>query len=651
MQQHPRRMFLPVLKDRGKILARASRTIILFTLLFTLVGVAQTPASSGQNILSYLKQNIDWQRQIVSEQRLAADTSDTLFFEDDRQTAIQILKLAFEYARAHTQILESAASHKAQPVPGQQQAKYISLAREAAAADAQVHDTEVELQSTKAKLEKANGSARRKLQSTIDELQSEIDLDKTRSKTLHDILQFVGAAGTRESGGLSTEIDQLQRSVPDLESGSGKVPPQAASSAPSAEAANQSSQIGILALVESLFAMSNKTQSLDQRIKSTDALLLASQELRAPLVATVTTAAGQGEQIMKQADSSDPAQLENLRSQLDGLTANFKAVSTAVLPLEKQAVLLDSYRGNLTRWREALKAESAATMRKLSLRLLVFGLVTAFIFALAEIWRRAVFRYVHDVRRRYQFLLLRRVVLWCAIGITAAFALASEIGSIATFAGLMTAGLAVALQNVLLAIAGYFFLIGKYGVRVGDRVQISGVTGDVFDIGLIRLHLMEVGGTGTDRQPTGRIVVFSNAVVFQPTASFFKQIPGSNFVSHEVSLTLFPDTDYGLAEKRILSVVEHVYAGYRDHIEAQHRSMLRNLNVPIELPKPRSQLRLTQSGLEIVVRYPVELTNASEIDDQIARELLHALEQPPRLRLVGTGSPNIQPVHEESKTA
>jgi small-conductance mechanosensitive channel len=81
-----------------------------------------------------------------------------------------------------------------------------------------------------------------------------------------------------------------------------------------------------------------------------------------------------------------------------------------------------------------------------------------------------------------------------------------------------------------MAIAGYFFLIGKYGVKMGDRVQISGVTGDVIDIGLIRLHLMEIGDVGTDRQPTGRVVVFSNAVVFQPTASFYKQIPGTNFV-------------------------------------------------------------------------------------------------------------------------
>jgi small-conductance mechanosensitive channel len=269
------------------------------------------------------------------------------------------------------------------------------------------------------------------------------------------------------------------------------------------------------------------------------------------------------------------------------------------------------------------------------------------VIALSRLWQRAVFRYARDARRRYQFLLLRRIILWFAIGITVAFALATEIGSIATFAGLITAGLAVALQNVILAIAGYFFLIGKYGVRAGDRVQISGVTGDVIDVGLIRLHLMEVAGAEGDRQPTGRVVVFSNSILFQPTASFYKQISGTNFIWHEVSLTLAPDSDYDMASKLMMEAVEKVYAEYRDRIEQHQREIERALNVVVPLPAPRSRLRLTQAGLEVSIRYPVDSASAGEIDDRITRELLRALEQTPKLKLVGSGIPNIQAVHDE----
>jgi len=275
---------------------------------------------------------------------------------------------------------------------------------------------------------------------------------------------------------------------------------------------------------------------------------------------------------------------------------------------------------------------------------MVLTLVLGAFLALGEVWKRATFRYVHDFRRRYQFLLLRRILLWFVIAITVAFALATEIGSLATFAGLITAGIAVALQNVILAVAGYFFLIGRYGVRVGDRVQISGVTGDVLDIGLVRIHLMEMSGSGNYIQPTGRVVVFSNSIVFQPTASFYKQIPGTNFLWHEVSLTLAPDSDVPIAESRLLGAVETVYAEYKDRIEQEYRQMQTQLNVRAVAPKPVSRLRLAQSGLEVVIRYPVELDNAAEIDDRITRELLNALGQEPKLRLVGSGTPNIQAV-------
>jgi len=263
----------------------------------------------------------------------------------------------------------------------------------------------------------------------------------------------------------------------------------------------------------------------------------------------------------------------------------------------------------------------------------------------------ATLHYVQDTHRRHQFLVLRRIVIWSAAALTIAFSLATELGSLATFAGLITAGIAVALQNVILAIAGYFFLIGKYGVRIGDRVQVSGVTGDVVEIGLIRLYLMELTGEGNDRQPTGRIVVFSNSIVFQPNAGFYKQIPGTNFIWHEVTLILASDSDYRLAEKRLLEAVETVYASYHAGIEQQYRTMQESFHFPMELPKPQSRLRLTQTGLEVVIRYPLDLEHSAAIDDKMTRELMDALARPPKLQLIGSGKPNLMPVPDIKPSA
>jgi small-conductance mechanosensitive channel len=191
-------------------------------------------------------------------------------------------------------------------------------------------------------------------------------------------------------------------------------------------------------------------------------------------------------------------------------------------------------------------------------------------------------------------------------------------------------------------VAGYFFLIGKYGLRVGDRVQVAGITGDVVDIGLVRLHLMEVVG-GAGPRPTGRVVAFSNAVVFQANAGMFKQIPGTNFLWHEVTLMLAPESDYYKVEKRIMDAVTRVLAEYHDKMEIQRRNMERALySLRGSSFDPESRLRMSPSGLELVIRYPVELGNATEIDDRVTRALIDTIECEPKLRLVG-GQVEAQP--------
>ena len=134
----------------------------------------------------------------------------------------------------------------------------------------------------------------------------------------------------------------------------------------------------------------------------------------------------------------------------------------------------------------------------------------AFVFAAAVAWRRGVLRYVHEPLRRYQLLLVRRIVCWALVVAIVGFTFATDLGSLATFAGLITAGVAVAMQSVLVSIVGYFFLIGKYGIRVGDRVQIGSVTGEVIDLGLVRLQLMELSGQPPMRadRPRRRVCEF-----------------------------------------------------------------------------------------------------------------------------------------------
>jgi small-conductance mechanosensitive channel len=201
----------------------------------------------------------------------------------------------------------------------------------------------------------------------------------------------------------------------------------------------------------------------------------------------------------------------------------------------------------------------------------------------------------------------------------------TELGSLATFAGLITAGLAVAMQSVLVSIVGYFFLIGKYGIRVGDRVQIGSVTGEVIEMGLVRLHLMEVAGEG-QMAPTGRVVAFANSIIFQASGGLFKQIPGVNLAWREVTFSLPTGADYAALKDAMVQAVTRVTADYREDIVRQTRVIQKAASSHESGdPQVSVQLRFTAASVDAIVRYPVQLSHAAEIDERVSRELLNVI--------------------------
>jgi small-conductance mechanosensitive channel len=623
--------------------------------LLVSLAVAQTPLKpdNSQDIISFLNQTILWYRQLTVQQQLATEPSDVLFLNDNRQLADETVRLSFDFARAQAQALaHSNPAAAAGTGPG---ARYQNLFNMAATADQQVKQSQADLERLQRELETATGRKRRTLESTIAETQSELQLRQARRDSLKNMITFVSGAnvGGVASGTLQSQIEELARTVPAVAT----TAPQSTTGQPSPQntttvaTRSKTEASGILGAATDLFALRRKIRTLDQSAQMTDSLTQSVRDMLNPMVAQIKELAQRGDQLANQPESQDPAVLADQKKQIDALTAQYKQLSATLLPLGKETVLLDLYKRSLQNWRTAIQSDYTAQLKALSLRIGALGLVLVVVLIVSDIWRKATFRYIQDPRRRYQFLLLRRIVVWLIIAVVIAVAFASELGSLATFAGLLTAGVAVALQNVILSIAGYFFLIGKYGVRVGDRVQVAGVTGDVVDIGLVRLHIMEVGGTGAWARPTGRVVVFSNAVVFQANAGLFKQIPGTKFVWHEITLTLAPDSDYREVERRMMDAVNKVFSEYRERMESQRKTMERALSpVSVNALTPASRVRLTQSGLEVVIRYPVELDEAESVDDRITRELLNATAREPKLKILGSGTPTVQPVEESQPT-
>ena len=150
-------------------------------------------------------------------------------------------------------------------------------------------------------------------------------------------------------------------------------------------------------------------------------------------------------------------------------------------------------------------------------------------------------------------------------------------------------------------------MLGRYGIRAGDRITVSGVTGEVIEVGPVRFYLQELAATGVILHPTGRLIIFPNSVLFN-TSPLYKQIPGTEYSWHEMAITLLPEADQAYVESKILEAVNTVYAEYRPSLEQQHSNVERLIDLRLEVPLPRRRTSVTSNpASSLVVRYPVAL--------------------------------------------
>lgn len=627
---------------RCKKQGRLQGLILAFVLLAFLfargprfAAYAAAPVNPGDDLIEFLNYTIQWYQNVVSFSQGQVTSPEVLFRDTVTQTSRQALQLGFVYGNHEAQLLSATQQHHATGPSGTQVDR---VAQAAAAAVQRVASIQAQLDQLDLDAQSVTAASRPVLSAHRDKLVAELNLAKARRQVLQDL---VGFASEGTGGSLTQQIDKLQHAVPDADASDVAASTTRPSGGDTSASAVRIESMGILGLIGEMFSLTHKLSEIKDLANQTTSMQNAVTKRRDPIRAELMQAIHRGDALMAMHDTDDTKILADQRQEFDDLTARFKVVSGAAVPLSEMNTLMDATHGGLLQWSRTVGEQYDRTLRYLLIRLGGMGAAILVLLVISRIWQSATFRYVTDIRRRRQFLLVRRLVVGSIIILIMVAGFVTEFGSLATYAGLLTAGIAVALQSVILSGVAHFFFLGRYGVRVGDRVTISGITGDVIDIGIFRLYMMELGGKNGDFQATGRIVVFSNSVLFQPNA-FYKQIPGADYNWHEVGLTLSPDSDYHLAETRLMSAIESVYSEYRETIERQHAHATDELHLQIAKPKAEGRLRLVDAGLEFVVRYPVEIRRASEIDDKMTRKLLDAIDKEPSLKLVATSTPKIQ---------
>jgi len=593
-------------------------------------------------VLGHLNVAINWYRNASTKVQTVGLPSDELYQDNAQNLAAQVVRLAFESARAEAQLISPANSSagdgasQAAQTPTQEE----KLAQFATQVKAKIDQDQTQSDALDKQIASAAGSKKQNLMNQREKLQGDLELNKAMQDAVQRMTTFVESNSEASTQGLQGSINDLARSIPEV-LGTASEQSAAAKAAASAQTLSSSGG-GLGGDARAVYDEMHSIHQLDQLINETAGLRDTATNIQKPLRANLSATVQRGREMSNLSATPgtqpSPATPEDFRK----LTSEFQHLSSALIPLNQEIVLLDESRANFLEWRRTLVRESGYAVRSLLMRVLALALALAFVLTVSELWRRLTFRYISDMRRRRQFLILRRFVVGFLIAIVLMLGFISEFSSLATFAGFVTAGIAVGLQAVILSVAAYFFVVGRYGISVGDRISIAGVTGDVIDIGLVRMYLVELAGTGIELYPTGRIVVFSNSVLFQASTPLYKQIPGTSYAWHEVAVSLAEGANYKLVQDKLTEVVNSVYAEYRAGIEKQYGDIERKVEIELRAPETESKLQFSESGLELMVRYPVEIRKAPEVDDNITRKLLEAINGNADLKAAVIGSPKIR---------
>ncbi len=599
-----------------------------------LVGTDINVAKRSADVRTHLNAILRFYRTAMVPVQTVGEPSDVLYAEQSQAEATQIAQLAFQAAKNEAALLNrvpgatnvkgmagASGAQGATSENGQSQADRIAAVRTQALqrlAALQAQETDINGQ-----LAKARGNQRATLLQQQEQVEGGIELQQAMVEALGRISTFsVAQAKT----GLAGDIDHLQKSAPELLSKPVKTPvPPVLQSLAAAHDAGVSTQASVL------FQLMGTLRTIDQQTKAIDQLSKQATDLRTPFIKVLRTTIQQGQALTQQSidlqatPTTNAQDLVNTRKQFDTLTSTFQVLASATLPLSQEGVLLENARGTLTTWDATVDAEYRTVLRSLLIRVAVIAVALGFLALVNRALNQAAVRYVSDLRRRRQLLLIRRIIIGFLTGLVLIFGFVTQFSSLATFAGFITAGIAVGLQSILLSVAAYFFIVGRYGIRVGDRVTVAGVTGEVIEVGLVRFYMIELVGTGTELHSTGRVAVFANSVLFQSGTPIYKQMPGTEYAWHELTAKLNPGADPRAASGAVLKVVNDVYATYSATIQKQHQQVESWMGTALPEPQVESRLQLADGGLQFAVLFPVEIDHAAEVDQKIAEALVQGL--------------------------
>jgi small-conductance mechanosensitive channel len=240
---------------------------------------------------------------------------------------------------------------------------------------------------------------------------------------------------------------------------------------------------------------------------------------------------------------------------------------------------------------------------------------------------KILWRSTDDVKIRYRW---RKVIGYVVAVLAIVFLVQvwfEGFRNVGTFMGLLTAGLAIALKDLVTNIAGWLFLIIRRPIAVGDRIQIGEVAGDVIDIRLFQFTVLEIGNWVDADQSTGRIIHIPNGKIFTEFQANYTR--GFQFIWNEIPVLITFESDWQKAK----NILTEVVTGHSQHLtqtaEARIKKAAQKFMIFYNKLTPTVYTSVRDSGVLLTMRYICEPRSRRGSEQVIWEDVLRQFAQSP----------------------
>ena len=238
------------------------------------------------------------------------------------------------------------------------------------------------------------------------------------------------------------------------------------------------------------------------------------------------------------------------------------------------------------------------------------------IFALIKVINThvKVLRTQHKIRKNVIYFINLLIILLII------FIWLQNISSITIFISAVGAGVALALQEVILCTAGWMVILIRRPFEVGDRIEFGGIKGDVIDIQILQTSLLEVGNWVDADQSTGRIVNVPNSGIFK--SPNFNYSRGFEYIWNELKVLVTFESDWKKAEEIMLRRATERAVGMEEIVKRKIKRMSRRYMIYYGKLSPIVYVKILDSGVELTLRYLTEARKRRSTEDELARWIL-----------------------------